>query len=294
MLITTEARAIGRAPVKDMSETLHRLNAAQRQQEAFAKLAQGAGAQEADEQISIAAAVKVQNQGIQGATGLFPQLSVPHLILASPTGIEATTKGSTHLASDQHTALTTGQGLSVASGGGFFVSVKQAIRIFVHKAGMRLVAAAGDIDMRALSDSVNLLAKLNITQTANRISISAKEEVVINGGGSYAKFNSGGIEQGTTGTFVAHASRHSLPGPNSISVPSLEEHSVDGSQLQSYDEQFRLVSRDGGIPIANKRYRITASDGNSWEGISDSDGFTERVYTDSASDISLTLLADEA
>jgi type VI secretion system secreted protein VgrG len=75
---------------------------------------------------------------------------------------------------------------------------------------MKMVAAAGDIDVQALSDSINLLAKLNITQTANRITISAKEEVVINGGGSYAKFTAGGIEHGTNGNFVAHAAHHSL------------------------------------------------------------------------------------
>jgi type VI secretion system secreted protein VgrG len=75
---------------------------------------------------------------------------------------------------------------------------------------MKMVAAAGDIDLQALSDNIKLLAKLEITHTANRITITAKEEVVINGGGSYVKFAAGGIEHGTNGTFVAHAKHHSL------------------------------------------------------------------------------------
>ena len=156
---------------------------------------------------------------------------------------------------------------------------------------MRLIAAAGDIDVRALTDSVNVLAKLNITQTANRITISAKEEVVINGGGSYAKFSAGGIEQGTSGNFVAHAAKHSLPGPNSIPAPSTDVHM--SRPIESFDEQFRLVSKDGKTPIANKRYQITASDGMSWAGISDADGLTERIYTASSVSISLKLLPDE-
>ncbi len=41
---------------------------------------------------------------------------------------------------------------------------------------------------------------------------------MINGGGSYAKFNAGGIEQGTNGNFVAHAAKHSLPGPKNMDV----------------------------------------------------------------------------
>jgi type VI secretion system secreted protein VgrG len=75
---------------------------------------------------------------------------------------------------------------------------------------MKMVASAGDIDLQALSDSIKLLAKLEITHTANRITISAKDEVVINGGGSYVKFAAGGIEHGTNGNFVAHAAHHSF------------------------------------------------------------------------------------
>ncbi|MQA21929.1 type VI secretion system tip protein VgrG [Rugamonas sp. FT103W] len=295
MLITTETRRIGTSPVKDMGETLQRLVAAQRQHEALAKLSQQGGAQDGG-QTKVAVAIFAQNESVKGGScgdAGFPQLATPHLVLASPAGIETTTRGSTHLSSEQHVALTSGQDLSIASGGGFFASVRQAIRLFVHKAGLRLVAAAGDIDLRALSESINLLAKLNVTQTANRISISAKEEVVINGGGSYVKFNAGGIEQGSNGGFVGHAAKHEFLGGKSLMVPSVDFPVADGAALESFDEQFRLVSSDGKTPIRNKRYRITAQDGTNWEGVSDADGFTERVYTASQSEISLTLLPDE-
>lgn len=225
MLITTEARPNGASHIKDMGETQLRLSTAYAQQEALVKLAQQSGAQDGEDQARTVAAIKAQNDSIKGgagAKGSFPQLAAPHLVLASPAGIESTTRGSTHLASDQHTAITTGQDLSIASGGSLFASVRQALRLFVQKAGMRLIAAAGDIDVRALTDSVNILAKLNITHTANRITISAKEEVVINGGGSYAKFSAGGIEQGTNGTFVAHAAKHSLPGPKNLQMAQVQ------------------------------------------------------------------------
>jgi len=88
-------------------------------------------------------------------------------------------------------------------------------------AGMRLIAAAGDIDVKALSDSINLLAKLNITHTANRITITAKEEIRINGAGSYATFNSQGIELGTNGAFRSHANDHSLLGPKNAATPDM-------------------------------------------------------------------------
>lgn len=214
MLITTEARQAARGPIKDMDETTRRLVLAGEQHQLLAEIAQKNGAQEPiDNQDAVASVLQAQTESVKGQdskAGSFPELAKPHLVLASAAGIATTTTGDTHIASDRHTALTTGKSLSLAAGTHLFASIRQSFRLFVQKAGMKMVAAAGDIDLQALSDNIKLLAKLEITHTANRITISAKEEVVINGGGSYVKFAAGGIEHGTSGTFVAHAAHHSL------------------------------------------------------------------------------------
>jgi type VI secretion system secreted protein VgrG len=222
LLITTEARQAARGPIKDMGETSHRLTLAGEQHQLLAEIAQRNGAQDAaDNQADVAAVLKAQTDAIAGsapnASG-FPELAKPHLVFSSPAGIATTTAGGTHIASDRHTAITTGKSLSLAAGTNFFASVRHAFRLFVQKAGMKMVAAAGDIDLQALSDNIKLLAKLEISQTANRITISAKEEVVINGGGSYAKFSAGGIEHGTNGTFIAHAAKHSFLDPKNAQM----------------------------------------------------------------------------
>jgi type VI secretion system secreted protein VgrG len=224
MLITTEARGSAASHIKDMGETVQRLTSARDQHETLADMAQQAGAQEKQgQQVDIAKILKAQNDAIKGSgaggDGGFPELSAPHLVLASPAGIETTTSGSTHIASGQNTAITTGKSLSIASGDSLFASIGQTFRLFVHKAGMKMIAAAGDIDVQALANSMNILAKLNITHTANRITITAKEEVLINGGGSYVKYNAAGIEHGTNGIYVAHAATHSLPGQKNLPVP---------------------------------------------------------------------------
>jgi type VI secretion system secreted protein VgrG len=214
MLITTEARQAGRGPIKDMGETSHRLTAAAELHRLLGDVAQKNGAQETGEnQVDVASVLQVRGKELEGPAsgkGSFPELAQPHLVLASPAGIAMTTAGDNHFSSDRHTAVTTGKSLSLAAGTNLFASVRRAFRLFVQKAGMKMVAAAGDIDVQALSDSINLLAKLDISQTANQITISAKDEVVINGGGSYVRFNAGGIEHGTNGTFVAHAADHSF------------------------------------------------------------------------------------
>jgi type VI secretion system secreted protein VgrG len=231
MLITTEARQAARGPIKDMGETCRRLTAAAEQHQLLGDIAQKNGAQDTgDNQVGVATVLQAQNKEIEGAAsgnGSFQELAQPHLVLASPAGIASTTAQSTHIASDLNTAITTGKSMSIAAGDGFFASIRQTFRLFVQKAGMKLVAASGDIDVKALTDSFNVLAKLNITQTANRIVISAKEEIVVNGGGSYAKFTAGGIELGTNGTFVAHAASHHLDPAKSMAAPDLKGDVVD-------------------------------------------------------------------
>ncbi|WP_240950692.1 DUF2345 domain-containing protein, partial [Collimonas pratensis] len=245
MLITTEARNNAASHIKDMGETVSRLTAARDQHESLADAAQQAGAQEKQgQQADVAQILKAQNDAIKGGTsgdGTFPELSEPHLVLASPAGIEATTSGSTHIASGEHMAITTGKSLSIASGDSLFASVAKTFRLMVQKAGMKMVAAAGDIDVKALTDSINLLAKLNITHTANRITITAKEEVLINGGGSYVKFNASGIEHGTNGGYIAHAATHSLPGPRSF-----DEHQTDAliAQPGPHSQRFAFSGAD--------------------------------------------------
>lgn len=240
MLLTTEARNNGAQHCKDMTETLQRLDEADAIHANLAELSRLNNAQESlAQQAAVVESIKKQNKGIRGSSagGILPELAQPHLVLSSPAGIETSTAQSTHIASEGNTALTTGRSLSIASGDSMFASIRQTLRLFVHKAGMKLVAAGGDIDMQALSESINLLAKLNIKQTANTITITAKEEVVIIGGGSFVRFNAGGVEHGTNGKFVAHAASHSFVGAQSMDtkvlIPSCGGHDPDGNFIFS-------------------------------------------------------------
>lgn len=269
MLITTEARPNATSQVKDMDETIQRLVSAQQNQKNHAEVAEKNRAQESDQQSHVAESVKALNDAVRGNVASstkrsFPELSEPHLILASAAGIAMTTAHSTHIASEVDTAITTGKSVAVAVGDGFFASVVTTLRLFVQRAGMKLIAAAGDIDVHTLSDSINLLAKLNITQTGNRIVINAKEDIVINGGGSYVKFSKAGIEHGTTGVFVAHAASHSLIGPKSLALASNE------MEKGHFDQTPILRDLDG--PLANRKFELTREDGTIIKGSTDAEG----------------------
>ncbi|MET3915009.1 type VI secretion system secreted protein VgrG [Variovorax sp. OAS795] len=224
MLISTEPRGNALRHAKDMGETVARLTQGCDQHEDLSTAAKQAEAHEAGDQDEVAKVIKTQTDAIKGqggskAEGRFPELAEPHLVLASPAGIETTTAQSTHIASLEHNALTSGGHTSISAGKSLLASAKEAIRLFAFKAGIKLVAANADVDIKALKKNIHLLAKLDITHTANKITITAKEEVQINGGTSYSRWNNAGIEHGTQGLWREHASIHSMVGPKSLPVP---------------------------------------------------------------------------
>ncbi len=275
LLITTEARQGARGPIKDMAETCQRLTGAAEQHQVLGDVAQKNGAQDAgNNQAAVATVLQAQSEEIKGdasRNASFSELAQPHLVIASPAGIATTTAQSTHIASDLDTAITTGKNVSIAAGDGFFASIRQTFRLFVQKAGMKLVAASGDIDVKALTDNFNLFAKLNITQTANRIVISAKEEIVINGGGSYAKFGAGGIEHGTSGTFVTRAASHHFDPAKNMAAPDLKNDVIDVNVKR--DLHLEYVDADGN-PLQHDPIQAHAWDGHQHNSTLDGTGKT--------------------
>lgn len=173
----------------------------------------------------------------------------------------------------EHTALTSGGHASLSAGKSLLVSVKEAVRMFAYKTGMKLVAASADIDITALKDSVNILAKLNITHTANRITITAKEEVVINGGTSFSRWNASGIVHGTGGTWTQHAAQHSFVPGKSEGTPGLPQTmKLPPGQLDLYHQYVNLegARRQG---IRQGDYTVVDAEGGVHQGTLDGDGF---------------------
>ena len=283
-MISTEARPNARAHITDMAETLARIAQGQQLHDSLSQAAQQAQAHRPGDQDQVAAALQAQvdaingqggqgGQGGQPEQGEFPEFQAPHLTLASPAGIETSTQGSTHLMSVEHTALTSGGHASLSAGKSFLVSVRDAVRMCACKAGMKLVAAGADIDITALKDSINILAKLNITHTANRITITAKEEVVINGGTSFSRWNAGGIVHGTAGTWRQHAAKHNIEPGKSEGTPALPQTvQLAPGKLDLFHQYVNSAgSKKQGIRQGD--YTVVDADGGIHQGTLDGDGF---------------------
>jgi type VI secretion system secreted protein VgrG len=235
MLISTHARTKAASHITDMGETVSRLTQSRDLHEQLAGLAQQHQAQDKDaDQSDVAKAIKAQNDAIKGSdggAGTFPELAEPHLVLASPSGIETTTAASTHIASGEHLALTTGGHVSLAAGKSFYASIKEKWSVFVHKLGIKLIAASGKVQIQAQSDDMELLAQkvLDIISTTDWINLKAKKGVRINGGGSELVISADGIKGYTPGGHEMHAANHQTFPPQNrpIQFPGqLPDHDI--------------------------------------------------------------------
>ncbi|MCR6480953.1 type VI secretion system tip protein VgrG, partial [Variovorax sp. ZS18.2.2] len=288
LLISTEARPNAQAHITDMGETVQRLTQGRDLHEGLSEAAKQAKAHEAGDQDEVANSLKAQNDAIKGtggnkAEGDFPELGEPHLVLASPAGIETATAASTHIASDQHVALTSGAHTSIAAGKSLLVSAGEAVRIAAFEKGMRLIAANSNIDISALKNSINILAKLDVKVEANKIMITAKEEVLINGGTSYTRWNASGIESGTNGIWREHAAVHSLVGPKEmpLTVPDF---------IGGPCREFFILHDDKGQPIPDHPYEIHLRDALFARGRTDTQGRTQPVNTEVATPVTAAAL----
>ncbi|MGT2507565.1 type VI secretion system Vgr family protein [Cupriavidus basilensis] len=287
LLLSTEARPNAEGHHKDVSETVQRLAGGHDIQAALGEAAEHLRAQDG-EQIDVAKALQAQNHTLKGS-GEQGEFAAPHLVLASPAGIAATAAEDIHLHSEQHTALTTGEHLSIATGKSLVASAVEKIALFVRKGGMRFFARQGKVEIQAQSDDIELIAQkvLKFISTMERVEITAAKEILVNGGDSYLRINGDGIEQGTPGTWRAHAGTHDMLGPQSIgqAMPLLPQ------QAPTVVEHFVLVELGTGLTLPEQPYRITLDDGRVIAGVTNALGETELATAAVAQIATLAILS---
>ena len=240
LLITTEGRASAANHVKDMNETVGRLKNAQDQHEQLAEAAQTyKGQDKGSDQDSVQQALAKQNDAIAGkqGSGQFPELNEPHLVLASPAGIQASTPGSIHLHSGGHTALTSQGHTSLSIARRWLASAAEGIRAFTHKGGIKVIASEDPVEIQAHKSEVILIAHKDVVIKSidGEIHVTAKKKVVVIGGGSYTEWGPNGITHGTAGTWLEHAALHAQVGPMSraVEMPEFANGEFNGQESKS-------------------------------------------------------------
>ena len=224
------------------------------------------GGQDALESFGAASKENYTGDGQQQAN----RFKDPLLLMASPAGVGMTTPKSTHIHSGEHVTVSAGGEISIATGKSLVASITEKISLFAYNAGIKLFAAKGKVEIQAQGDDLDLIAEkvVRLLSTTSRIDIHAKEEVMISAGGSFIKINARGITNGTSGSWTAQASMHSMPGPTTS--PYVMPHLLK-SEVQKTDLEFRHLT-DWGSPLAGAAYMAVLSNGSIRKGTLDAMG----------------------
>ncbi|MGM0953083.1 MAG: type VI secretion system Vgr family protein [Pseudomonadota bacterium] len=159
-----------------------------------------------------------------GGRGEAARMKAPWLHMASPAGITMSTPESTHLAQGKSLSVATGEDVNIATGKSLVGSISEALSLFVQKAGIKLFAARGKVQVQAQSDDMELTAQkdLKITSTEGRVEINAANGILLASGGGYIRIEGGDVQVHSPGTIDVKGVQHAFGGPASLDVPMPE------------------------------------------------------------------------
>ena len=167
----------------------------------------------------MAKAIKARNDAIRGDAPAgendFPELKEADLVLASAAGVSVAAERNLHVASNEDVAVTSGRHVGLAVGHSLFASVSNAFSLFVHKAGMKLIAATGKVRIEAQTDGIDVKAKqsVGVMSTTDSIEFHAAKEIVLHAGSTEVRISDQGYTVHTAGEHTIHAGSHQTDGP---------------------------------------------------------------------------------
>ena len=179
-----------------------------------------------------------------GGRGEAARMKAPWLHLASPAGITMSTPESTHLAQGKSLSVATGEDVNIATGKSLVASISEALSLFVQKAGIKLFAAKGKVEVQAQGDAMELTAQkdLKITSTEGRVEINAANGILLASGGGYIRIEGGDVQVHGPGTIDVKGAQHAFAGPASMEsdLPELPQ-----GELADCPSRSKTAAGDG-------------------------------------------------
>lgn len=209
-------------------------------------------------------------------TDALKDLARPGMVLNAPEGVSITSPRAVRMASGSASVgITSQENTDISALKRFTVAAGEAVSMLARKAGMKLFAAKGKVEIQAQDDALDAIAKkdVTVTSTEGRVEITAAKDVVLkNLDGSFIQITGKNIILGCEGNVLwkcANAQKMGAANYTS-SVPEFPG---------GYSEYFVAHDEKTGQPAPNTRYRITTNKGDIFSGITDSDGNTAEIFT---------------
>ncbi len=200
----------------------------------------------------------------------------PIIGITAPGGISQATPEAISQYAGTNMDLVAQKNLQQVAGQHHSVIAGQGIALFAQSGGLNAIAHQGALRLQSQHDDT-------LIDSAKNVQVRANEDVVLMGktltfiadDGSYIKIGDG-IELGTRGAITHKAASFNHGGPATLSgeKPSFSKGTPDQRFALTYGNEA------GALPAANRRYKITLSDGSVMEGVSDAAGHTNVLAPD--------------
>ena len=198
------------------------------------------------------------------------ELKEAGLIQTAPAGIATATEQSQlhtageniHLVSGNHTDISAGQSLTAHAA--------ESVNLFAQSSGIKVQANQGKVEVQAQNDELqlNALKDATLTSSAGKITIAAKEEILITCKGAYIKLSNGEVEIGSPKVVRVRAPLE-VTGPKQINhfIPAMNQKSPTWLAFQYLDSDMQ--------PIPSVKYKAYFKTGEIVKGTTDENGFYE-------------------
>ncbi|WP_404684861.1 type VI secretion system Vgr family protein [Raoultella terrigena] len=208
-------------------------------------------------------------------TDALKDLAQPGMVLNAPEGVSITSPQAVRMASgNASVGIMSQQNTDISALKRFTVAAGEAVSMLARKAGMKLFAAKGKVEIQAQDDALDAIAKkdVTVTSTEGRVEITAAKDVVLkNLDGSFIQLQGKNIILGCEGNILWKCANAQKMG--SVSMSSVMPQFPSG-----YSGKF-TASSDAGVPVAAAAYMLTSSNGQKLFGRTDENGETVPVYS---------------
>lgn len=208
-------------------------------------------------------------------TDALKDLVQPGMVLNAPEGVSITSPQAVRMASGSASVgIVSQQNTDISALKRFTVAAGEAVSMLARKAGMKLFAAKGKIEIQAQDDALDAIAKkdVTVTSTEGRVEITAAKDMVLkNLDGSFIQLQGKNIILGCEGNILWKCANAQKMG--SVSMSSAMPQFPSG-----YSGKFS-ASSDAGLPVAAAAYMLTSSNGQKLFGRTDENGETVPVYS---------------
>lgn len=201
-------------------------------------------------------------------------LTASGMLLHAPHGIGMVSASAMRIASgSESVGIMSGHNTDISAGHSFTVAAGESVSLLANGQGMQLLAGKGKVEIQAQSDALSVSAEkdLDIQSADGKVTISARQELILNCGGAYIKLSGGNIELGCPGNILLKCTNTQKMGAASMDIAPMKMPGGFGGGF--------ILADESGSPLPSTPYWLTTAEGETLQGVTDREGRTAQVNT---------------